>query len=211
MKLKIVVVTVLSENTYIYYDENIMEGIVIDPGGNSEKIINAIDSLGVKIKGIFLTHGHSDHIGAVEKVQAHTGASIFAHSDEEKLLKNSKLNMSYYMDGGPIAVTDSKWLYDGDEYTFGSCTIKVIHTPGHTLGGCSFYDEKEKIVFTGDTLFLRDVGRTDLPGGNYETLEKSIRERLYTLPEDVTVYPGHGPETNIKRERTSNNYVKALS
>ncbi|MCL2873531.1 MAG: MBL fold metallo-hydrolase [Defluviitaleaceae bacterium] len=211
MKLETVVVTVLSENTYIYYDEKTKEAIVIDPGGNSEKIIGAINALGVKVKGILLTHGHGDHIGAVEKVQAHTGASVFAHKDEEELLKSSKLNMSYYMDDNPISVTDSKWFEgDEDEYTFGGCTIKVLHTPGHTRGGVSYYDEYEKIVFTGDTLFLRDVGRTDFPGGNYETLEKSIREKLYTLPDDVIVYPGHGPKTKISKEKVYNNFVKAL-
>ena len=209
MKLETVVVTVLSENAYIYYDESIMEGIIIDPGGNPEKIISVIDSLGVKINGILLTHGHGDHIGAVEKVQAYTGASVFAHKDEEELLKSSKLNMSYYMGDDPVAVTDSKWFTDNDEYKIGNCIIKVLHTPGHTLGGCSYYDKAGKVVFTGDTLFLGDIGRTDFPGGNYKTLEKSIKKRLYTLPDDVTVYPGHGPKTTIGKEKVSNNFVKA--
>ena len=192
------------ENAYLYYDEATKNGVVIDPGGDADKILRVINDAGVQVSAILLTHGHFDHINAADEVKNATGARIYAHfEDEEKLL-----------DKEPIFVWDVKksvvadvFVREGEVISAGGSSLSVIHTPGHTSGSICFYDEAEKVIFSGDTLFRRSVGRSDLPTGDGETLIKSIKEKLFVLPDSVMVYPGHEEKTDIGYEKKYNPYV----
>jgi hydroxyacylglutathione hydrolase len=196
----------LQSNCYIVGCENTQEGIVIDPGGDGPLIIGRVEELGLSIKYIVNTHGHIDHIAANRPVKEATGAQIAIHRDDAEWLvtdQGSYARMLGVVSPGPAA---DVLLGDGDDITFGEESLRVVHTPGHSLGGISLV--ADGIVFCGDTLFAMGVGRVDLPGGNWETLLSSIKTRLFTLPDDTTAYTGHGPPTTIGREKQLNPWFK---
>jgi glyoxylase-like metal-dependent hydrolase (beta-lactamase superfamily II) len=196
----------IGTNCYLAYDKDTKEGIVIDPGGSPELIGKAIDQLGIQVKAIIDTHGHWDHIGANRAVKEKTGAPVYIHGADQDYLADPKFNMSSMM--GTQTTTDPAegLLNEGDLIRFGSCSLKVIHTPGHTPGGISLYGHD--VVFCGDTLFYRSIGRTDLPGGNYQQLNDSIRDKLFSLPDDTLVCPGHGIMSRIGDEKNGNPFVR---
>lgn len=206
MKLEIIPAGIYDANCYLVYSEEDKKGIVIDPGGDSDLIINKIDGLGLDIEYILLTHGHGDHIGGVKGIKEHTNAKVGIHKEDEQLLLD--------VDGilpGQIKVdkqVDKVDLYlnDGDEINFGDLTAKVIHTPGHTLGGVAIHVDDS--LFTGDTLFAGSIGRTDFPGGSFENIISSIKEKLLIYPDETIVYPGHGPASTILREKQINPFLK---
>lgn len=205
-------VTMMRENTYFYYDENTKEGVILDPGGEVKKLIAFIEENGLKISGILLTHGHFDHMQAVSKIKEATSARVFAHKDEAPILKNPDLNMSLSMLGRKIEIEPDVVLEDGESVEFGENNkhcLRVLHTPGHTAGGVSYYAEECGAVFAGDTLFYESVGRTDFEGGDAERLLSSIREKLFTLPDNTIVHSGHGQSTSIAHEKRFNPFVKA--
>lgn len=196
----------LEVNCYILGCEETRKGIVIDPGGDPVKIIAAVERLELSILHIINTHGHFDHIGANRAVKERLGADLLIHADDAPMLgRAADIARSYGIQGENSPQPDT-FLTDGMEIVFGKQLMKVLHTPGHTPGGCCFYFEAEKVVITGDTLFADSIGRTDLPGGSHHQLLESVRTRLFTLPDDVTAYPGHGPETTIGHEKRHNPY-----
>jgi glyoxylase-like metal-dependent hydrolase (beta-lactamase superfamily II) len=196
----------LEVNCYIVGCEQSHEGIVVDPGGDVEKIAAIVARHGLKIHTIINTHGHFDHLGGNRQALATFGARLLIHqADASMLSKSAEVARMYGMPGDNSPEADA-YLVDGMEVLFGTCRLKVLYTPGHTQGGCCLYFEDEHKVITGDTLFADSIGRTDLPGGSHEQLLNSIRTKLFTLPDDVIAYPGHGPQTTIGHEKRSNPY-----
>jgi len=196
----------LGVNCYILGCEETREGVIIDAGGDAKRIIALVERLGLNIIHVINTHGHFDHIGANRAVREHFHADLLVHSDDAAMLgKAADIARAYGIPGEDSPQPD-KFLTDGMVITFGTCSMVVLHTPGHTKGGCCLYIEAAKRIITGDTLFADSIGRTDLPGGSHEQLLESIRTKLFPLPDDVVVCPGHGPETTIGHEKRNNPY-----
>lgn len=206
MRLKLFVSPDMGENCYFVIDENTNEAIVIDPGAMGEKLCSVIDKEELQIKAICLTHTHFDHAGAAEEIREHTKAPVFICKGEEVVAESSVYNLSQ-MFGKAFTVPYDRVLADGEEFSFGSLSFKVISTPGHTPGGGCFYFEKEGVLFSGDTLFFMSVGRTDFPGGDSNALIASVRNKLFTLPGSTEVCPGHGQSTTIGYEKENNSFV----
>lgn len=203
----IVVVGSLEVNCFILGCEETKEGIVVDSGSNAEAIIAAVERRGLNIGQVINTHGHFDHVGANKEVLEHFGARLLIHSADAPMLDRAADVAKAYGMSGENSPQPDQFLTDGMEIVFGSCRMRVLHTPGHTQGGCCLYLETEKKIITGDTLFADSVGRSDLPGGSHEQLLASIRTKLFTLPDDVVAYPGHGPQTTIGHEKRHNPYL----
>lgn len=199
MEIKTILAGNYEENCYILLDENSKDCAVIDPGGNSRIIISEIDKLKGNVKFILLTHGHSDHTGAVAQVRDKFNCPVYISEKDYEYIKS---NVDIF--GRPEENGD-KFLKEGDLLSFGSTSIKCIETPGHTPGGLCFLIENE--LFTGDTLFYGSIGRTDFVGGDYAALIKGIEEKLLILPDNTVVYPGHGPKSSIGFERANNPYL----
>ncbi len=206
MRLKVFISPDMGENCYFVIDENTNEAIVIDPGAMAEKLCSVVDKEKLNIKAICLTHAHFDHAGAAGALSEHTKAPVFICRGEEAVAKSPVYNLSQ-MFGEPFTVRYDRVLDEGEKFSFGSLSFKVILTPGHTPGGGCFYFENEGVVFAGDTLFLMSVGRTDFPGGSSEDLIDSIRNKLFLLPYDTVVYTGHGQQTSIGYEMENNQFV----
>ena len=196
----------LATNCYILGCPETLEGIVVDPGDEANYILTLIEEENLKIKYIVNTHGHADHIGANEEIKNATGAKLLIHNDDADFLINPEMNLSVYsaqVISGPAA---DQFLDDGDEIKVGSTILlKVLHTPGHTPGCICL--QGENFILTGDTLFAGSIGRTDFPKGSYEQIIKSIKEKLLPLPNHLLVYPGHGPSSNLQREKESNSFL----
>lgn len=207
MKIVTFPIRPMQENSYFFYNENSLDGVVIDPGGDEARLVKFAEDNELTIRHILLTHGHYDHILAVETLRQAFGASVSAHQAEAPVLTDPRVNMSSQMTRVPIILEADNLLADGDIITFGQDALRLIHTPGHTPGSCCFYSEKEKVLFTGDTLFFESVGRTDFALGSQKELYHAIEQRLFVLPEDVWVYPGHGQASSIGHERRHNPFL----
>ncbi len=200
------VVGPLATNTYIVYDMGEMEGVIIDPGGDADKILDALKRIHVDIKYIVATHAHFDHVLAAPVLLDYLDAEFVMHREDLEILEYSTyLCRSYVPDWSPPEV--DLFVDEGDEIVFGETVLKVIHTPGHTPGSISLLGED--YVFTGDTLFRGVIGRTDFPGGSWEQMVDSII-KLMALPDETKVYPGHGKTTSIGREKRENPYVRRI-
>ena len=200
MKIFLVVSREFDQNAYCCFDPESREGVIIDPGFNCEDIVSFLNKERIAVKAILLTHGHYDHIMSAHRIRDYTKADLCAHHMESKLLADPYLNLSVNFYAEKMSLYPEKLLNEGDKICFGSETLQVIFTPGHTPGGVCYYNEQDKVVFTGDTLFWEAVGRTDLPLGDGYTLTRSIKDKLLTLPGDTSVYPGHGRRTDINHE-----------
>lgn len=206
MEIKKLAVGPLSTNCYLAWCPETKEAVAVDPGYEAETILKAIRTLGLQVKYIINTHGHVDHIGANEALVMALDCPIAIGSEDAPMLTSASKNLSRQV-GQPLASPDAQILLSqGDIVKFGSCTLEVLDTPGHTRGGISLYSPGT--LFAGDTLFKRSVGRTDLPGGNQEQLMESIRTRLLILPDETRVLPGHGPESTIGSEKKNNPWLK---
>lgn len=191
----------LKTNAYVICDEKSKEAMVIDPGGEPERISETLDILGANLKYIFLTHCHADHIGGIAELKKLKGGKILVSRADSEGLYNKDINLAEYINMEiPELEADSR-VDDEDLIHIGEIEFKVIATPGHTKGGLCLYAEKEGLVFTGDTMFSGTWGRTDLPTGSFVELITSITDRLMPLPDDTIVYPGHGKITMIQDER----------
>lgn len=180
--------------------------VVIDPGDDGARISRFIRGNQLILEDILLTHGHFDHILGVSELVSGSGGRVCIYEGEETLLGDAGLNVSE-MTGRPVSLRADVLLKDGQVYKTAGMEFQVIHTPGHTKGSCCYYLEHEKALFCGDTLFFESVGRTDLPTGNGRELIASLREKVLVLPDDVKVYTGHGPVTEIGYEKENNPYV----
>lgn len=188
-------------NCYIVEDEDTKETMVIDPGGEHSKILEMLNILEAKVKYIYLTHCHADHIGAVTEIKNKKGGKILIHRDDADGLNDENINLSECINMGEIELEPDSRVDDGDLIHVGNLEFKVIHTPGHTKGGTSLFSEQEGLLFSGDTLFRGTWGRTDLPTSSFEAIINSITKKLLILPEETIVYPGHGKSTVIKEEK----------
>lgn len=200
------------ENTYVVYDEESKECVIIDPGcssaGEENELFGFIDSHRLKPLMVVNTHGHIDHILGNEAVKKRYGIKVAAHPNVKNDFLRSRQQAQFFgiPFSGDCALPDVD-LEDGEIIKIGESTLEVISTPGHAIGSISLYAEIEGWVFTGDALFCRSIGRTDLPGGNYEQLRTNIIERLFHLPDDTEVYSGHGESTTIFDERRFNMFL----
>ncbi len=205
MIFKKLVVGPLATNCYIVGSESNKEGMIIDPGAEAEVILRNVKDVGLEIRSMALTHGHIDHIGALKEVKEATGAEVAIHTDDAQALQensvNTLLGLSY-----PTPLPADRLLKDGDSMDIGDLHFLVLHTPGHSPGCICLLGEG--VMFSGDTLFNYGIGRTDLPGGSYSQLMNSIHTKLMTLPDNTTVYPGHGPDATIGAERSGNPFLQ---
>jgi len=195
----------IQANCYILGCEDTLEAVVIDPGGEADRILLALAQAKLTLKYIINTHGHFDHVGANKKLQKVTGARILIHRIDAPMLARLADSAASWGLSAENSPAPDRMLEDGDTVDFGTITLKVLHTPGHTQGGISLL--ADNCVFVGDTLFAGSVGRTDFPGGDAGTLRKSIHTKLFTLEDTVTVYPGHMGTTTIGEERRTNPFV----
>ena len=200
------VVGMLQTNCYLASCSETKEAVVIDPGGDARRILRAVEEGGLQVRLIVDTHAHFDHVAANAAVKRATGAPIAIHRLDAQALSQPVALLGVPV-AGPASPPPDRLLEDREEIRLGRVVLSVLPTPGHTPGGISLYYEPEPAVFSGDALFQMGIGRTDFPGGDYDTLIRSIRERLLTLPDATVVYPGHGPTTTIAHERACNPYL----
>jgi hydroxyacylglutathione hydrolase len=194
------------ENSWLVWDSESRDAVVVDPGEESERILREIRTRNLNVRAIWLTHGHLDHVWGVDAVRAATGAPALLHALDRAWYDRSQEQALYYgITTFPKLAPPDGGFEHGEVLTLGAWQFEVRHVPGHSPGHVAFIGHG--LSLSGDVLFLDAVGRSDLPGGNAETLAISIREQLYTLPDETRVLPGHGPETTIGRERRLNPFV----
>jgi len=197
------------QNTFLYYDKEKKKGVIIDPGWSMDDMVKYIEKNEIEIEKIFITHYHFDHIAGFEESKKFSEDSFGSILEKEQLKDPTQNGSTSYLKKD-ISVICKNYFNEGDFIKFLDTGFKVIITPGHSHGHACLYDEKNGILFSGDTLFKEGVGRTDLPGGNKDDLIWSIQTKLYTLPNDIIAYPGHGEETTIGHEKKNNPYVKEV-
>lgn len=203
-RIRTCTVGMVGTNCYLVYREDLKKAVIVDPGDNGAHILNKCREYGIIPEAIVLTHGHFDHILAVEEIRrAFQEITVYAAEKEAKLLGDSRLNMtgSY---GTGFSLRPDRLVKDGDVLELAGLKWQVIETPGHTTGSMCLWIEEEDVLISGDTLFAESLGRTDFPTGSSADIIRSIKERLFVLPEDTMVYPGHGEPTTIRHEKTHN-------
>ncbi len=204
MRIDKIVEPYFGQNMYMLVDEESKKCAVIDPGGAVDKIFNYINKNSLELVYVILTHGHGDHIGAVNTIRAKTSAKVVAHKDEKELLSDNRKNLSYSMHCGPQELDADIYVSDKEKLELGNLKLSFIHTPGHTKGGMCIRVNDD--MFTGDTLFAGSIGRTDFFGGDYKQLQKSLK-KLAKYEDNVKVHPGHGPSSTLGQEKRSNPYM----
>ncbi len=192
-------------NCYIVGDPESGEGMIIDPSWDPDRIISHVDRHGSNIEKIVITHGHADHIGALDVMRNHFKAQVFIGEKDAVMLTDPAANLSGMANERIMTGPPEKYLKEGDTVSVGQYDFKVLETPGHSPGSISLYGQG--VVFTGDALFLGSIGRTDFPGCSHETLIDSIQSKLLSLPDNTIVYSGHGPDTTIGQEREFNPFL----
>lgn len=199
-----------AENTYVLYDET-GECVIIDAGNfdnaENEELLKFLSENSLKPVKLLNTHGHIDHIFGLKSLKSHFGIQICGHKADDEILDNTKKYGEYFGVNVSSPPKVDCYLDETSVVTFGNSKLAVIHLPGHTPGGIAFYHMEQKILFSGDVLFQDSIGRSDLPGGDYDTLISNINNKLMVLPEDVTVYPGHGEATTIGHEKRLNPFL----
>ncbi|GHO44599.1 MBL fold metallo-hydrolase [Ktedonospora formicarum] len=201
-----VTVGMLEENCYLYACPQTREAVIIDPGDEAQRILDTIQELQLIPKYILNTHGHFDHTGAIDEVSAAYPVPLAIHAADVYMYTDARTSARYNLKTPLVERKPDILLKEGDHLTFGTLTLEVVETPGHSPGGICLISQPY-CVFSGDTLFYRSIGRTDLEGGSYEQLVQSIRSKLYTLADDLFVFPGHGEPTTIEEEKHENPFV----
>jgi len=194
-------------NCYIVGCEETRRGAVIDPGGDGKRIIREIEDADLDVAYVLVTHAHFDHIGGIARVVDATGAKLALHPNERPLLEARGGASMWGINVEPSPPPDVE-LSDGQVIEVGTLTFEVLLTPGHSPGGVTFYEADQGVAFDGDLLFSNGIGRTDLTGGDQQTLMRSIKEVIFALPDDTVIYPGHGPSTTVGKEKRSNPWVR---
>ncbi len=193
-------------NCYFLQNEETKQLLIVDPGDNAPAIFKKVQELEGKAEAILLTHGHFDHILACKEVAEHYSIPVYAYEQEEALLADPRQNLSE-MAGCKAAIKPDVLLKDGEKVEKAGFLFQVLHTPGHTKGSCCYFFPEEKILMSGDTLFRCSCGRTDFPGGSYESMQKSLKMLISSLPEETKVYPGHDGSSTIGDEKRLNPFV----
>lgn len=194
-------------NCYFLKNKATGEVLIVDPADEAEKIFEKLKEISGTPKAILLTHGHFDHIQAVEEVRQKYHIPVYAQREEEKMLLDSSLNLSGNFGRIVCSIEADTFLSDLEVFEAAGFSVQMIHTPGHTEGSCCYYIEEENILFSGDTLFYGSVGRTDLPGGSMGEIVRSLHKLVDSLPEETEVYPGHDTSTTIGYEKRYNPFV----
>lgn len=210
MLVRTVVVGYVSTNCYLVKNENTGKGVIIDPGEQPEAVIGVLNEIGMEPEAVLLTHGHFDHILGIPGIKEKYDIPVIASADEEGLLADSEMNCSQRIHNDYELKAD-KYVRGGEMIEAAGMRFTCIPTPGHTRGSMCFYEADEGVLFSGDTLFCGNIGRTDLPTGNSHLLIESVRGKLALLPDEVTVYPGHGEHTTIGYEKRNNPYMSGGS
>ena len=206
MRVERFVTGIISTNCYLVINEETKQTVIIDPAACPKKILGFIEEEGLKIEAILLTHGHFDHIMGIDAFLEHFDVPVYVHEEDEGVLIDPVLNQSSTYTSG-YTFSGAQYLRDKQTLELAGYVFEVIHTPGHTWGGCCYYVASENVLFSGDTLFQESVGRTDFETSSMSDLMHSVREKLFKLPDETHVYPGHMGETLIGHEKTHNPYV----
>lgn len=207
MKIQHSVLGMCATNTYYVYDDETKRGLIVDPADSPDTIIAKADSLSMIPEAILITHGHFDHVLAMNKVREHYGIKVYTGLTEKQVLHDMAMNLTSSFGMGQIFDADI-YLKDGEEFETAGYHIKAIEVPGHTIGGMCYYFDKQGVLFSGDTLFCESVGRSDFPGGSASALCRGIKDKLFILPEHTKVYPGHMDETTIGNEIKYNPFCR---
>ncbi len=203
-------VGMLQTNFYLIGDPASRKAVVIDPGGDGDRIVSRVENLGLELAAILCTHAHFDHVSDAWHVKERLGGAIYLSERDESLLYDRMVGMAAVGKLPPQkdALKIDHFLVEEDLLQFGAIELKVLSTPGHTPGHMSLYFDKGERIFVGDTLFAGSIGRTDFPGGSYEQLIGAVREKIFSLPGKTMVLPGHGPQTTVDREKRSNPFFR---
>lgn len=203
IEIKSMTLGMVATNCYLIINKENKEALLVDPADNALRISNVIEENGCTLKAILLTHGHFDHIMALNDLKKRYNVPVYAHEEEEDVLKQSSLNLSGSI--GQIYTTQADvYVKDGEHLKLAGLDVIVLYTSGHTKGGVCYYFPEEKVLMSGDTLFHCSIGRTDFPTGSMSQLVRSVKEQLFVLPDDVQVYPGHDSVTSIGYEKQYN-------
>lgn len=207
LKIGRLMLGICQTNCYFVYQEGSTDVIFFDPADKGDYIYEKLQEKGLNVKGILLTHGHFDHIWGTNKLRELSGAPIYAYEAEKVLCEDAITNVSDQV-GRPYTMVPDYYVKDGEEITIAGMTCKVIATPGHTVGSCCYYFEEAGMLIAGDTLFQESVGRTDLATGSMSAIIHSVKDKLFLLPDETKVYPGHGDVTSIGHEKRYNPFVQ---
>lgn len=207
IKMDYTVIPGVSTNCYLLINKDTDEAVIIDPAGNEPQISALIEKNKCRPCAILITHGHYDHIGAARQFAVKYGIKVYAGEHEKELLADAYKNLSAHM-GAKITLEADVWIKDKQHINPAGIDIEVIHTPGHTSGGVSYYVKDASVLFSGDTLFAESVGRTDFATGSFSDIVSSIKDKLFLLPDDTVVFPGHGESTSIAHEKKYNPYCQ---
>ena len=208
--LRIIPVTPFAQNCSLIWDRATKEAVLVDPGGEADRLLAAIDDLGLSLKEIWLTHGHLDHAGGADEIRERTGVPVIGpHRDDQFWMDDIADHWAKYGHPGMgRSVVPDRYLEDGDTLSLAGLTFEVVHTPGHTPGHVVIHNPDLALAFVGDVIFQNSIGRTDFPKGNHAQLISSIKTKLFPLGDHMQFIPGHGPASTFGRERLSNPFLQ---